>query len=81
MITAEDMKFHPSPNKDPFWAETNYFPFHIEEEGIQMAAYILARHSLGVALVDITAYQGFNSGPDNLLYYDKHGAPSDSGEA
>ena len=72
MITAEDMKFHPSPNKDPFWAETNYFPFHIEEEGIQMAAYILARHSLGVALVDITAYQGFNSGPDNLLYYDKH---------
>ncbi|MGB1547024.1 MAG: DUF7064 domain-containing protein [Alphaproteobacteria bacterium] len=71
-ITAKDMQFHRSPSGDPLWAETNYFPFHIESEGIQAAAYILTRPSLGVALIDVTAYQGFNHGPETLLYYDKH---------
>ena len=72
MITAEDMKFHKPTSDDPEWAETNYFPFHIEEAGIQMAAYVLTRPNLGVVLADVFAYQGSNPSPTTSLYYDKH---------
>ncbi len=71
MITAEDMKFHKPTSNDPEWAETNYFPFHIEEEGIQVAAYVLARPNLGVVLADVFAYQGSNPSPTTSLYFDK----------
>jgi len=71
-ITAEDMKFHKPTSDDTEWAETNYFPFHIEEAGIQMAAYVLMRPNLGVLLTDVIAYKGFNSNSTSALYYDKH---------
>lgn len=72
MITAKDMQFHKPTTEDPQWAETNYLPFHVEKEGLQVAAYILARPNLGVVSAEVFAYKGFNKSASQAFYYDKH---------
>ncbi len=71
-ITAKDMQFHTPPDDDPLWAETNYFPFTIPEEGIQGAFYVLTRKNVGVCHSDIFIFQGHTKASMDALYYDKH---------
>ncbi|MGB1547025.1 MAG: DUF7064 domain-containing protein [Alphaproteobacteria bacterium] len=72
MITAKDMQFHASPDNDPRWAETNYFPFTIPEANIQGAFYVLARQNVGACISDAFVFQGHNKGTADVLYYDNY---------
>ena len=48
MIRPEDAQFHPSPNNDRMWAETNFFGFEIPDAGMHGAVYALFRPNLDV---------------------------------
>lgn len=71
MITKADVEFHAPPAGADFrWAETNYFPFTISEEGISGAIYLLFRPKLGVAMSDITIFDRMSRNWEGQAYVD-----------
>jgi len=71
MIKAEDVEFHTIPDEDrETWAETNYFPFSIAEEGIAGCVYNVFRPGLGVCMSDVTIFDRCARHWEGLAYTD-----------
>ncbi|HCD56580.1 hypothetical protein [Haliea sp.] len=71
MIRPGDVEFHTFPEEDrDTWAETNYFPFSIVEEGISGSVYNVFRPGLGVCLGDVTIFDRCACHWEGLAYTD-----------
>ncbi|MFA5493712.1 MAG: hypothetical protein WC247_02955 [Porticoccaceae bacterium] len=71
MIKPDDVEFHPlAEGQRETWAETNYFPFSIAEEGIAGCVYNLFRPGLGVCLSDVTIFDRCANHWEGLAYTD-----------
>lgn len=69
MMAPSDVDFHPG-NPDPLWCETNFFPFSIDDKGINAGIYVVARPNLGLCMSDITIQDRISTRISDQLYSD-----------
>lgn len=70
MITAADVDFHPVPDGDPTWGETNFFGFYVPERNLCGSVYVVTRRQLGVASSHIVFYDRVSLSRKDCVYLD-----------
>lgn len=70
MITAADVDFHPPPDGDPTWGETNFFGFHVPERNLCGSVYVVTRPQLGVASSHVVLYDRVSLSRKDCVYLD-----------
>jgi hypothetical protein len=70
MISERDTRFHPSPDNNPDWAETNFFSFYIPEHNLTGSVYLTTRQSLGVCMSDILMFNTLSFDRQDCLFVD-----------
>lgn len=70
MIRPEDIEFHPPPEPDHRYAETNFFCFTIPEQRLMVSAYTVSRPSVGAMAADVIVFGDLVSDRAECLYID-----------
>jgi hypothetical protein len=77
MITERDVQYHPAPDGNPEWAESNFFGFYIPEKNLCGCIYVLTRQQLGVTFGEVMIFDKLSRNRQDLRYLDtRHHMPA-----